>query len=148
MTKPVAYFLFHAGAGRVKENHISLFTSFGHVIDEIPRVSFVKPGIADTVVLRVLHGVFYRIRIQFHADDLSGFFRRAKPDGSDAAVGVDNRFPAGKAGKFQRRPVQPLRLSGIDLEKGSGGQFKGQTAERVLKSFSLSRITKKKPVKF
>ncbi len=80
----------------------------------------------------VSHPIPDRVLVQLHPDDLPRLFRGDDPYGSDAAVGVDHRLPAGQSRQFHGLGVEFLCLHRVYLVKRPAGNPENPAAQFIL----------------
>ena len=120
-------------SGRVNHNHICrnmvFLILFRQNLLGLPdKKLHMFHSIISCIFTRILNG----LGNHFHAIYPAGFLSQKQGNRTDAAIQIPNRLPSGKFCKFQSRPVKPLRLHRIHLEKGQRRNAKTHRANPVL----------------
>lgn len=109
--------LIAAGAGRIHEQNVTGFALGGHVNHEVTCVGTDEADVLHAVQLGVGDRIMHGVPVDLNAQHLPGSFSGNHADGANAAVCVDDRFPAGKSGEFHGLTVEHFGLHRVDLIK-------------------------------
>jgi hypothetical protein len=118
-------------ARRVKNNHVGTNAAVFQHICRFCSVSAQKFRVFDAVFLSVFLRVFHGLLHNFHADYMFGLLCHGKPDGSGAAIEVQNRFLTGQSGVFSGQIVETFRLTRVHLIERLGRDAEPQAAENI-----------------
>ena len=115
-------FRIAALSGRVEDHHVWALSTLGQHLSCLRSISTEEFSIFYPVEPGVFYSRHHRLWNDLHSKQSFSTVSHGKTDGAGAAIQVQKKFCAGKAGIPSGKAVKPLRLGTVNLIEREGGE--------------------------